>query len=48
MPFQNAFGLLAKMPNGLLARNAQKMIIGIKEVELENQNKINFFIGNGK
>jgi len=32
MPFGNAFGLLAKMPNGLLARNVQKMINGIKEV----------------
>jgi len=33
LPFENAFGLLAKMPNGLLARNVQKMISGIKMVE---------------
>jgi hypothetical protein len=32
MPFRNAFGLLTKMPNGLLARNAQKMANGIKKV----------------
>ena len=32
MPLENAFGLMAKMPNGLLARNVQKMINGIKEV----------------
>jgi hypothetical protein len=32
MPLENAFGLLAKMPNGLLARNLEKMINGIKEV----------------
>ena len=32
MPMENAFGLLAKMPNGLLARNVQNMINGIKEV----------------
>jgi hypothetical protein len=32
MPFENAFGLLAKMANGLLARNVQKMINIIKEV----------------
>ena len=34
MAFGNAFGLLAKMPNGLLARNVQKMIDGIKEVKI--------------
>jgi hypothetical protein len=33
LPLENAFGLLAKMPNGLLARNVQKMINGIKEVK---------------
>ena len=32
MQFENAFGLLAKMPNDLLARNVQKMISDIKEV----------------
>ena len=32
MQFENAFGLLAKMPNGLLAKNVQKMLNGIKEV----------------
>jgi len=33
LPFENAFGLLAKMPNGLLARNVQKMLRSIKMVE---------------
>jgi hypothetical protein len=33
LPLENAFGLLAKMPNGLLARNVQKMINAIKEVK---------------
>jgi hypothetical protein len=33
LPFGNAFVLLAKMPNGLLARNVQKMINDIKMVE---------------
>jgi hypothetical protein len=32
MPLENAYSLLAKMPNCLLARNVQKMINGIKEV----------------
>jgi hypothetical protein len=32
-PFENAFVLLAKMPNGLLARNVQKMVNSIKEVQ---------------
>jgi len=32
MLFENAFRLLTKMPNGLLARNVQNMINGIKEV----------------
>ena len=34
LPFENAFGLLAKMPNGLLAINVQKMISDIREVNL--------------
>jgi hypothetical protein len=34
LPLENAAGLLAKkMPNGLLARNVQKMVDGIKKVE---------------
>jgi hypothetical protein len=33
LPLKNAFGLLAKMPNVLLAGNVQKMINGIKMVE---------------
>jgi hypothetical protein len=33
LPLENAFGLLDKMPNGLLARNIQKMINGIKMVD---------------
>ena len=33
MPLENAFGLLAKMPNGLLARNVQKIINDIKMVK---------------
>jgi len=33
LPFENAFGLMAKMPNGVLAKNVQKMINGIKMVE---------------
>jgi hypothetical protein len=45
MPFKNAFGLLAKKSNGLLARNVHKMINGIKMVQnkYENSNKINFY-----
>jgi len=35
MPLEETFELLAKMPNGLLAKNVQKMIEGIKEVNLE-------------
>jgi hypothetical protein len=33
LSLENSFGLLAKIPNGLLARNVQKMINCIKEVE---------------
>jgi hypothetical protein len=33
LPLENAFGLLVKMPNGLLARNIQKMINSIKMVK---------------
>jgi hypothetical protein len=33
LPLKNAFGLLVKMPNGLLARNLLKTINGIKMVE---------------
>jgi hypothetical protein len=37
LPLENAFGFLAKMPNGLLARNVQKMINCIKEVEKDGK-----------
>jgi hypothetical protein len=33
MPLENAFCLLAKLSNGLLTRNVQKMISSIKLVE---------------
>jgi hypothetical protein len=38
LSLENAFVLLAKMPNGLLARNVLKMINGIKMVEYFNKN----------
>jgi hypothetical protein len=33
LPMENAFHILTKMPNGLLARNFQKMINGTKKVK---------------
>jgi hypothetical protein len=33
MPLKNAYGLLAKLSNGLLAKNIQKLMTAIKEVK---------------
>lgn len=40
MPLENAFELLTKLPNGILARNVLKMVNGIKDVNLNVFEKI--------